>query len=95
MENIVDTGDMLACDFEDKGHGVHEFTCEIQGEKDGEFIKKSDVPVRDIDIQGEYTPGYIKTGQKTRHTDRVFEISLEGGECGFGKSGWGGILTCR
>lgn len=89
---IVESGHMLACDVEK--YGPHDEMTQYECDLHGDMNMKEDVPVGDLKIQGQYSPSNIRTGQATRHTDRDIEIGLEGATCGFGMSGWGGILQC-
>lgn len=94
---LVHQGDLLACDMEKYGINNERtrLECDIKGNtEDGSWVDKKNVSVSSLDIEGQYTPGNIKTGQRARQSDRDIEIALDGATCSFGMSGPGGILKC-
>lgn len=95
-EPLVESGDLLACDVDQEtmeDYGQVKFQCDIIGEGPDGWVEEKDVKVSGLKLNHGST-GSFMTGQSARNTDRDFEVTLEGSTCGFGMSGWGGILEC-
>jgi len=94
---LVTEGDVLACDIDQdkvEKYGQVKFECDIQGSgAEGEWVEEEDIPVSDLKLNDDAIIA-ARTGQATRFHDRDIEFTLKGSTCGFGMSGWGGILEC-
>lgn len=94
---LVTQGDVLACDVDQEKvekYGQVQFECDIQGSgPEGEWVEEEDVPVKSLKLNPQSVMS-VRTGQSARNTDRDMHFTLEGSTCGFGMSGWGGILEC-